>query len=243
MFSLCSNFPKPAASTIGFKSKTFLHNRNLIILSTELVDSYAILCKAKLSSTDIIIIPKTEVKSTLSTKLSNYVWDNIAIFFHGQRDVETNAISIFARKMTTNIDIIKQDPGYLEGLQMLGILRQHMKNELHIFASDIGGADGFKFLLSEADKLFNFKGGISVSTDITGNNDEGGDDWLLEWNTKTGYIFDESAAISPVLQYLGNVEGLDFTLKPKSKKAAKQEDQKDDDEDQEDDDEDEDGLE
>ena len=121
---------------------TRLPNRNLIILSSELKDYYAAVCSVMLHSTDIMIIDQTNIVQSMITQLGDYVWDNIAVIFHGQHDKDANTISIFNRKMSTNIDIMDSDPGFADGMTMLGLFRSHLRNNLHIFACEVGAADG-----------------------------------------------------------------------------------------------------
>ena len=214
MFTLCSSLNMCS-------SLTSLPRRNLIVLSSELKDHYAYVCEVMLPSTDIIVIDQTNIVESMVSQLGDYIWDNIAVIFHGQHDKENNIISIFSRNISTNIDVIELDPGYDDIMKLIGLLRRHLHKDLHIFACDVGGNDGFKYMLTKADKKFNFTGGIYFSTNRTGNPTEGNPtevdvidfakpDWILEMNTKRGLIYETTGSISPLLLYVRDYSRLTF---------------------------------
>ena len=185
-------------------------NNNLLIISTELEKTFDAITKNLLPNTDVIFMQKNKIIESLEIGLGNTLWNNIGIMLHGYKDEENNVISIFNLKICCEPYLSDIDYGAIQLIQLFGLLRKHCDGALHIFACNVGSSNGFKYLVAKADEKFKFHQGISVSTDIIGNNPDGSSDWKLDWNTIQGFADD--ATVPEIRQYLASTTDIDLIL-------------------------------
>jgi len=174
-------------------SRTHLPNRNLLIISSEMMPYYHNFCQHLLPSTDIRYVEKNNLYNLVFNKLDNYQWDNIGIVFDCKYNEKNNTNQIISRTMSANIDIIEEDPTYQEAMLLLGKLKMHTRNNIHIF-SNFEKMDAVQYILKQVDLMFHFDDGISVSSNHS--------NWKMNWNTKKGYLNESEAQISPILSYM-----------------------------------------
>ena len=176
-------------------SKSKHSSKSLLIVYKDLFDSIEEINQCVKPSTKVMMLEDLDDLS----QLNGEEYENVGLFCHGNVDKVNQTMTFLGMKLNTD-PLIPEPKGPMINQWFKQISDLNPKR-VHMFACDLGSVGIVRKYLIELDQQYNIPEGIFSSTNITGD----GGDWVMEFNTKAGYLTDKEKRIVDVYYYFNQL--------------------------------------
>lgn len=142
-------------------------------------------------------------------------FDYTGLILDGAYDENTDSMQIAGIRFAASADAV--EPREEDLIKVLRILRSRTAKRLDVFATNAGKAVYLRNLFMHVDRVLDFPEGISLSLDVTGMPG----DWVISWNTKTGYTNLDSTSTVEIKTYLHSTQLPSRISSTKNKQRAR----------------------